>query len=118
MKRSFKGGAGEGKQHLHPDGSVLNIQEIKTDEDLPAYCEPPNPCPIGYEGEECDSRPYAEFTAEYSKNYQENQDCMCDDDHNQCNDYNTKSNDKYTELIKDLQIKKTDVLIKINIILL
>ena len=103
-----KGGAGEGSQHLHPDGSVLNNQEIKSDEDLPAYCNPPNPCPIGYSGEECDPRPFEEFTAEYSKTYQENQDCVCDYDHNECKNVN-RSNDKYTDLIRNLQLKKSDV---------
>lgn len=44
------GGAGEGKQRLKPEGSLKNRQEIKTDATLPAYCNPPNPCPIGYEG--------------------------------------------------------------------
>lgn len=45
------GGAGEGKQHLHPDGSIQNQHQVKTDATLPAYCTPPNPCPIGYVGE-------------------------------------------------------------------
>lgn len=44
------GGAGEGKQRLKPDGSVQNQQQIKTDASLPAYCNPPNPCPVGYTG--------------------------------------------------------------------
>lgn len=26
-------------------------QEMKTDATLPAYCNPPNPCPVGYTGE-------------------------------------------------------------------
>lgn len=44
------GGAGEGKQHLKPDGTIKNQKQIKTDAILPAYCNPPNPCPIGYTG--------------------------------------------------------------------
>lgn len=44
------GGAGEGEQRLKPEGSVNNKQEIKTDATLPAYCNPPNPCPLGYTG--------------------------------------------------------------------
>lgn len=44
------GGAGEGKQRLKPEGSIKNIQEVKTDGTLPAYCNPPNPCPLGYTG--------------------------------------------------------------------
>lgn len=46
------GGAGEGKQRLKPDGSVRNQQQVKTDATLPAYCNPPNPCPVGYSGKQ------------------------------------------------------------------
>lgn len=103
------GGAGEGKQHLQPDGSVLNQQEVKSDEDLPAYCDPPNPCPVGYVGEDCDSRPYEEYTAEFSKNYQEQQNCMCDDDHNECKrTIRSKSNDKMADLLKEIQASQSD----------
>ena len=45
-----QGGAGEGIQRLKPDGSIANIQVIKSDSVLPAYCNPPNPCPNGYTG--------------------------------------------------------------------
>lgn len=44
------GGAGEGKQHLRPDGAIKNQHQVKTDAALPAYCTPPNPCPVGYTG--------------------------------------------------------------------
>jgi hypothetical protein len=47
---SILGGAGEGQQHLTPNGEIPNHPEIKTDEELPAYCDPPNPCPLGFEG--------------------------------------------------------------------
>lgn len=46
----MSGGAGEGKQLLKPEGSLKNRQEVKTDATLPAYCNPPNPCPLGYSG--------------------------------------------------------------------
>ncbi|KAJ8931326.1 hypothetical protein NQ314_015772 [Rhamnusium bicolor] len=46
------GGAGEGNQLLRPEG-LKNKQEVKTDSTLPAYCNPPNPCPVGYSGEFC-----------------------------------------------------------------
>lgn len=101
------GGAGEGKQHLKPDGAVENKEEIKSDEDLPAYCDPPNPCPIGVSSDDCDPRPFAEFSAEYSKMFQEQQNCMCDDDHNEChksnkmksNDFLNGHNDKFTQVV-------------------
>lgn len=44
------GGSGEGSQHLKPDGSILSQPQMKTDPTLPAYCNPPNPCPVGYSG--------------------------------------------------------------------
>lgn len=111
------GGAGEGKQHLLPDGSVDNKEEVKSDEDLPAYCDPPNPCPLGYKGDDCDPRPYSEYTAEFSKNYQDQQNCMCDDDHNECGSSKsakTRSNQKLNDLIQNiqnLQISKPDVVL-------
>ena len=44
------GGAGEGAQHLTPEGTQNNTQEVKSDETLPFYCHPPNPCPKGFTG--------------------------------------------------------------------
>lgn len=94
-----QGGAGEGKQHLKPDGSVDNVQVVKSDSVLPAYCNPPNPCPVGYTGK---SNEYIfilfhiihinfiaedgcmedfENTAQFSKAYQASQECMCDSEH-------------------------------------
>ncbi|GLH00925.1 Uncharacterized protein GBIM_07177, partial [Gryllus bimaculatus] len=63
------GGAGEGKQHLKPDGTVQNQKEVKTDAALPAYCNPPNPCPVGYGAEDgCLER--FENTAVFSRDFQ------------------------------------------------
>lgn len=45
------GGAGEGAQTLNPENPARNTNEVKTDATLPAYCNPPNPCPVGYTGE-------------------------------------------------------------------
>lgn len=102
------GGAGEGKQHLQPDGAVDNKEEIKSDEDLPAYCDPPNPCPIGVISDDCDPRPFQEFSAEYSKTYQEQQNCMCDDDHNECHKSNkVKSQDKIVHFLNNLNVSFT-----------
>ena len=45
------GGAGEGRQHLGPNGQIPNRPEVKSDgEELPSYCNPPNPCPLGVKG--------------------------------------------------------------------
>ncbi|GJQ78798.1 hypothetical protein Trydic_g2640 [Trypoxylus dichotomus] len=46
----ISGGTGEGHQKLKPQGTLTNKPEIKTDTTLPAYCNPPNPCPVGYTG--------------------------------------------------------------------
>ncbi|XP_049867924.1 uncharacterized protein LOC126368083 [Pectinophora gossypiella] len=74
------GGAGEGEQRLLPSGVVPNKQMIKTDAVLPAYCNPPNPCPVGYTEEQgCISE--FENTAAFSREYQLAQRCMCDGEH-------------------------------------
>ncbi|CAK5041604.1 unnamed protein product [Meloidogyne enterolobii] len=74
------GGAGEGDQQLHPESEFSHRQEIKSDNVLPAYCDPPNPCPVGYSSrdgclEEFDN------TADFSRSYQANQQCLCDQEH-------------------------------------
>jgi hypothetical protein len=76
----MQGGAGEGSQRLKPDGSVRNVQVIKTDAVLPAYCNPPNPCPIGYTAEDGCLEEF-ENTAAFSRDYQSSQECMCDTEH-------------------------------------
>ncbi|EFA02732.2 neuroendocrine protein 7B2 [Tribolium castaneum] len=76
----MSGGAGEGKQRLRPQGTIQNIQEIKSDSTLPAYCNPPNPCPVGYTAEQGCIEKF-ENTASYSRRYQAAQDCMCDTEH-------------------------------------
>ncbi|CAF0781100.1 unnamed protein product [Didymodactylos carnosus] len=82
------GGAGEGSQHLSPSGIIPNHPEVKTDEQLPLYCDPPNPCPLGFGADDCDASSMEKFTAEYSRHYQSSQDCECDDDHNECSTNN------------------------------
>ncbi|VDD95151.1 unnamed protein product [Enterobius vermicularis] len=74
------GGAGEGTQQLRPESNFEEREQVKSDNVLPAYCDPPNPCPVGYSGadgclEEFDN------TAEFSKAYQESQTCACDHEH-------------------------------------
>lgn len=74
------GGAGEGKQRLKPQGTFPNKQEVKSDNSLPAYCNPPNPCPVGYQGVEGCLEEF-ENTASFSRRYQALQNCMCDTEH-------------------------------------
>jgi len=85
----MSGGAGEGKQHLMPDGSIDNVQPegssiVKSDKSLPFYCHPPNPCPKGYTSENgCDET--VEDTAEAQKDIingmQQSGVCVCDQEH-------------------------------------
>ncbi|GBP45148.1 Neuroendocrine protein 7B2 [Eumeta japonica] len=74
------GGAGEGEQRLRPSGALPSRPLVKTDAVLPAYCNPPNPCPVGYTEEQgCLSE--FENTAAFSREYQLAQRCMCDGEH-------------------------------------
>ncbi|XP_050298363.1 neuroendocrine protein 7B2 isoform X2 [Anthonomus grandis grandis] len=75
----ISGGAGDGNQLLGP-GLKLSKQEIKTDASLPAYCNPPNPCPVGYNAEQGCLEEF-ENSAAFSRSYQALQDCMCDAEH-------------------------------------
>lgn len=88
------GGAGEGRQHLSPNGDIPNRPEVKTDEELPSFCDPPNPCPLDFEADDCDTSPMSLFTAEYSQLYQLQQNCQCDKDHDQCPTKQTFNNDQ------------------------
>jgi len=51
-----------------------------TENVLPAYCNPPNPCPVGYTAEDGCLEEF-ENTAAFSREYQAAQDCMCDTEH-------------------------------------
>jgi len=85
----MSGGAGEGKQHLMPDGSVDNVQPegssiVKSDKSLPFYCHPPNPCPKGFTSANgCDEG--VEDTADAQKSLisrmQAEGFCTCDQEH-------------------------------------
>lgn len=66
------GGAGEGPHRIKP--------QIKTDASLPAYCNPPNPCPYGYTEDQGCIQDF-ENTAAFSREYQAAQECMCDSEH-------------------------------------
>ncbi|KAI6198391.1 Neuroendocrine protein 7B2 [Aphelenchoides fujianensis] len=76
----ISGGGGEGEQRLHPEGEFEGRQEVKSDNVLPAYCEPPNPCPVGYSSQDGCLEEF-ENTAEFSRNWQANQKCLCDHEH-------------------------------------
>ncbi|XP_030568132.1 uncharacterized protein LOC115767900 [Drosophila novamexicana] len=56
---------------------------VKTDASLPAYCNPPNPCPEGYDMEQQAGNCISDFdnTAIYSREFQAAQECTCDSEH-------------------------------------
>ena len=74
------GGAGEGVQQLRPEDEFEHREQVKSDNVLPAYCEPPNPCPIGRTAEDGCLEEF-ENSAEFSRNYQAQQQCLCDQEH-------------------------------------
>merc|ERR1719228_2766689 len=47
---------------------------------LPAYCDPPNPCPIGYTTADGCIEDF-ENSSEFSRGYQSRQKCICDTEH-------------------------------------
>merc|ERR1711962_1036628 len=47
---------------------------------LPAYCDPPTPCPIGYTAEDGCIEMF-ENSSEFSRGYQSRQKCICDTEH-------------------------------------
>jgi len=47
---------------------------------LPAYCDPPNPCPLGYTNSDGCIEGF-ENTSEFSRRYQSTQNCICDTEH-------------------------------------
>uniref|UniRef100_A0A6A7G8L7 Neuroendocrine protein 7B2 n=1 Tax=Hirondellea gigas TaxID=1518452 RepID=A0A6A7G8L7_9CRUS len=82
MFAQFPPGSSYGTMRTKPSGggSPSATSERKTDGVLPAYCNPPNPCPIGYTASDgCEEE--FENTAAFSRNYQAEQECMCDTEH-------------------------------------
>lgn len=73
-----------GHQYVNGGASEIGHHHFKfppkSDDKLPAYCDPPNPCPVGYT-EEQNCLADFENTAAFSRDYQAAQDCMCDAEH-------------------------------------
>lgn len=71
-------------QHIvsggHGEGGFGRLRQIKTDASLPAYCNPPNPCPVGFTEDQGCLQDF-ENTASFSRDYQASQECMCDGEH-------------------------------------
>jgi len=80
----ISGGAGEGAQHLTPAGTQNNTQEVKSDETLPFYCHPPNPCPKGMtEADGCDenTKDDADTQKKWIDGLMKSGKCSCDEEH-------------------------------------
>jgi len=85
----MSGGSGEATQHLKPDGSVHNIHNghpgVKSDESLPFYCHPANPCPKGMNAKEHNCQENIEDSADAQKQLiaemQLRGECSCDREH-------------------------------------
>ncbi|XP_066601514.1 neuroendocrine protein 7B2 [Prorops nasuta] len=67
-------------RHMLNIEGLKNIKNEKPDNALPAYCTPPNPCPVGYTSADHCLENF-ENTASFSREYQKAQDCMCDSEH-------------------------------------
>jgi len=97
------GGAGEGDQQLREEDTFEHRQQVKSDNVLPAYCEPPNPCPVGFRGEDGCLEEF-DNSAEFSRNYQGQQQCLCDQEHMfNCPSKNTR--EEYEEGLEDMLSK-------------
>ena len=74
--------AGGQEDHHQPQKSQQGAAKRLKGGVLPAYCDPPNPCPKGYTAEDgCIEMDQFENKAEFSRKYQAAQSCMCDSEH-------------------------------------
>merc|ERR1711913_19944 len=74
--------AGDQEDHHQPQKSQQGAAKRLKGGVLPAYCDPPNPCPKGYTAEDgCIEMDQFENKAEFSRKYQAAQSCMCDSEH-------------------------------------
>jgi len=64
-------------QGQHQQGSSMPFHANPM---LPAYCDPPNPCPIGYTSSDGCIEDF-ENTSEFSRRFQSGQECICDTEH-------------------------------------
>lgn len=87
---------GSGKNNASP---YFNAQ-VKSDATLPAYCNPPNPCPVGYTEEQGCLASF-ENTAAFSRDFQAAQECMCDGEH--MFDCRVKDSDNQRQISSDLE---------------
>jgi hypothetical protein len=63
--------------HQAPQAPEANMAAASM---LPAYCDPPNPCPLGYTSQDGCIEDF-ENSSEFSRIYQSRQKCICDTEH-------------------------------------
>ncbi|KAG8041753.1 hypothetical protein G9C98_007057 [Cotesia typhae] len=81
-------------------------KEEKSENTLPAYCTPPNPCPIGYTSVNNCLENF-ENTAAFSRDFQASQDCMCDSEHMlDCLNNNNENNQAMSGQIANSEFEK------------
>ncbi|CAF2754691.1 unnamed protein product [Rotaria sp. Silwood2] len=100
--------SGGDRHHLSPKDEILNRPKVITYEELSSYCNPPNPCPLGFEADDCDISPMSTFTSEYSQLYQSEQNCQCDNAHEKCSanrifNFNESPNRSTHSIVKRLR---------------
>ncbi|KAK9885650.1 hypothetical protein WA026_012414 [Henosepilachna vigintioctopunctata] len=101
-----KDDSAEVNQHSDSLNQTPLSNEVKTKNNLPAYCNPPNPCPVGYEDQEGCLEIFSN-TATFSRRYQEEQDCMCDSEHMfDCPDNAAPILDNSIHSLRDYQIDR------------
>merc|ERR1719184_206809 len=69
--------SGDGQPAAAPSGGA---SKAATAAMLPAYCDPPNPCPPGYTSADGCIEDF-ENSSDYSRNFQADQKCICDTEH-------------------------------------
>jgi hypothetical protein len=69
--QSVSGGTVEG---------ASNIKQVKSDKQLPAYCNPPNPCPVGKTAKDNCVENF-QNTADNNQKLLSEQECPCDTEH-------------------------------------
>jgi len=82
---------------VNPDNMMMQTADVKRSADqgappaaaaskaataamLPAYCDPPNPCPPGYSSADGCIEDF-ENSSDFSRNFQSQQKCICDTEH-------------------------------------
>ncbi|XP_057657537.1 neuroendocrine protein 7B2 isoform X1 [Diorhabda carinulata] len=101
----------QGLQH----GGMKTKDRLKSETTLPAYCSPPNPCPVGYTATQGCIEDF-ENTATFSRRYQAAQDCMCDTEHMfECPDSNDMDDNENTvDLYDGFELERMLQSVKLN----